>query len=213
MIKNLRYEKIFKILIIITATVGFLLSTFSYESPLKQYAYFTIQSNILVAVVYLTLVIKKDKSSLLLIIKNQATLAIILTGLVYNLMLRSYLDGIDYNPNSLSDLLVHTLTPILVLTDFIVFTKNGKMTVFEPLYYLIFPLIYWIFTIVYVALGGNFNFDTEESNYPYFFLNFEKFGIGYFLLVLGFIILIGYLLYFLNKTILKKKGGIEIGNI
>jgi len=213
LIKNLRYEKIFKILIIITATVGFLLSTFSYESPLKQYAYFTIQSNILVAVVYLTLVIKKDKSSLLLIIKNQATLAIILTGLVYNLMLRSYLDGIDYNPNSLSDLLVHTLTPILVLTDFIVFTKNGKMTVFEPLYYLIFPLIYWIFTIVYVALGGNFNFDTEESNYPYFFLNFEKFGIGYFLLVLGFIILIGYLLYFLNKTILKKKGGIEIGNI
>jgi len=213
LIKNLRYEKIFKILIIITATVGFLLSTFSYESPLKQYAYFTIQSNILVAVVYLTLVINKDKSSLLLIIKNQATLAIILTGLVYNLMLRSYLDGIDYNPNSLSDLLVHTLTPILVLTDFIVFTKNGKMTVFEPLYYLIFPLIYWIFTIVYVALGGNFNFDTEESNYPYFFLNFEKFGIGYFLLVLGFIILIGYLLYFLNKTILKKKGGIEIGNI
>ena len=213
MITNVRYEKIFKILIIITATVGFLLSTFSYESPLKQYAYFTIQSNILVAVVYLTLVIKKDKSSLLLIIKNQATLAIILTGLVYNLMLRPYLDGIDYNPNSLSDLLVHTLTPILVLTDFIVFTKNGKMTIFEPLYYLIFPLIYWIFTIVYVALGGNFNFDTEESNYPYFFLNFEKFGIGYFLLVLGFIILIGYLLYFLNKTILKKKGGIEIGNI
>jgi hypothetical protein len=213
LITNARYEKIFKILIIITATVGFLLSTFSYESPLKQYAYFTIQSNILVAVVYLTLVIKKDKSSLLLIIKNQATLAIILTGLVYNLMLRPYLDGIDYNPNSLSDLLVHTITPILVLTDFIVFTKNGLMTIFEPLYYLIFPLIYWIFTIVYIALGGNFNFGTEESNYPYFFLNFEKFGIGYFFLVLVFIIIIGYLLFFANKTILKKRGETKNGNI
>jgi hypothetical protein len=213
LITNVRYEKIFKILIIISAITGFLLNTFSYESPFKQYAYFTIQSNILVAVVYLILVLKKDKSSFLLIIKNQATLAIILTGLVYNLMLRPYLDGIDYNPNSLSDLLVHTITPILVLTDFIVFTKNGLMTILEPLYYLIFPLIYWIFTIVYVALGGNFNFDTEESNYPYFFLNFEKFGIGYFLLVLVFIIIIGYLLFFLNKTILKKKGGTENGNI
>ena len=213
MIKSNKFEKIFKIIIFISATVGFLLSTFSFENPLKQYAYFTIQSNIFVAVIYLTLVIKKEKSSLLLILKNQATLAIILTGLVYNLMLRPYLNGIDYNPNTLSDLLIHTVTPLLVLLDFILFANNGRISIKEPLYYLVFPLFYWIFSIVYVRLGGNFNLETEESNYPYFFLNFEEFGVGYFLLVLVFIVLIGYLLYFINKTVLKKCGGNKNGSV
>lgn len=203
--KLLKYQKPIRIIIVIAAITGFILNSLGSRTPFRQYAYFTIQSNILVATVYLILLIKKADSKFLQVIKTQATVAIILTGLVYNLMLRPYLDGIDYEPDTLSDLLVHTITPILVIIEYICFQKTNRTPWYFPLYNLIFPLVYWLFTLVYVVLGGNFNGEDYTSNYPYFFLNFAEFGIGYFLLVLAFILFISYLLFFVNAIFYKKR--------
>ncbi|MDD3712918.1 MAG: Pr6Pr family membrane protein, partial [Candidatus Izemoplasmatales bacterium] len=152
--KLLKYQKPIRIIVVIAAITGFLLNSLTSRTPFRQYAYFTIQSNILVATVYLIILFKKDDSRFLQVLKTQATVAIILTGLVYNLMLRPYLNGIDYEPNTLSDLLVHTITPILVIIEYICFQKANKTPWYFPLYNLIFPLVYWLFTMVYVALGG-----------------------------------------------------------
>jgi len=212
--KNL-VKSIFRTIIIISATTGFILNSLGSTTPFKQFAYFTLQSNVLVAIVYLVLLLKKEENKVLRIVRNQTVVAIILTGLVYNLMLRPYISGNDYSPDTLSDILVHTLTPILVLLDFLFFSNCQKRRIYEPFYNLIFPMFYWIFTIIFVVLGGNFNGSTYESNYPYFFLNFPESGVGYFILVIVFIIIISFLLYFIEGFISKKlrKKGVENGSI
>ena len=205
---------IFKVIIILSAVIGVILNSLAADEHIKQFAYFTLQSNILVAVVYTLTFCKFSKSRIFLLIKNQATVAIVLTGIVFNLMLRPYLSGSDYNPNTISDFLVHVLTPILVLMEFIIFSEHGLIKRYDSLYWLIFPFIYWIFTLVFVGLGGNFDTENYQSNYPYFFLNFQENGILWFLLVLVFIVLTGYLLYFLDRKLVKNKdGGLKDGSL
>ena len=197
-------KKILRIMIFLSATIGFLWNTLRFDSPLKQLTYFTIQSNIFVAFVYLVLLLKKEESKLMIILKRQATVAIILTGLVYNFILKPYLGDFDYTPNTLPDLLVHSITPLLVFVDYLVFSHLFKAKIFEPLYSFIFPLIYWLFTIFYRLVGGNYNGANYESDYPYFFLNFPKYGVGYFFIVLIFIVIIIYFLYIIDLLIFKR---------
>ena len=202
-------KKILRIIIFLLATIGFIWNTLRFDSPLKQLTYFTIQSNILVAFVYLVLLLKKEETKLLIILKRQATVAIILTGLVYNFILKPYLGDFDYTPNTLPDLLVHSIIPLLVFVDYLVFSHRFKVKIFEPLYSLIFPLIYWLFTIIYRLVGGNYNGTNYESDYPYFFLNFPEYGVGYFLIVLVFIITIIYFLYIIDLFINKRYKGVK----
>ncbi len=209
-------KTIFRAIIIISAIVGVILNSLGSLIPLKQFAYFTVQSNVLVAVVYLVMIFSNKENNLMRLINNQAVVAIILTGLVYNLMLKPYISGDEYSPNTLSDILVHSLTPILVFFDFIFFTNHEKHKINEIFYNLTFPMLYWIFTLVFVALGENFNIgNTYISNYPYFFLNIRAVGIGYFLLVIAFILIISLLLYIIEWFISKKfsKKGVKNGNI
>lgn len=202
-------KKILRIIIFSLATIGFIWNTLRFDSPLKQLTYFTIQSNILVAFVYLVLLLKKEETKLLIILKRQATVAIILTGLVYNFILKPYLGDFDYTPNTLPDLLVHSIIPLLVFVDYLVFSHRFKVKIFEPLYSLIFPLIYWLFTIIYRLVGGNYNGTNYESDYPYFFLNFPEYGVGYFFIVLVFIITIIYFLYIIDLFINKRYKGVK----
>jgi hypothetical protein len=202
-------KKILRIIIFSLATIGFIWNTLRFDSPLKQLTYFTIQSNILVAFVYLVLLLKKEETKLLIILKRQATVAIILTGLVYNFILKLYLGDFDYTPNTLPDLLVHSIIPLLVFVDYLVFSHRFKVKIFEPLYSLIFPLIYWLFTIIYRLVGGNYNGTNYESDYPYFFLNFPEYGVGYFFIVLVFIITIIYFLYIIDLFINKRYKGVK----
>lgn len=202
-------KKILRITIFLLATVGFIWNTLRFDSPFKQLTYFTIQSNILVAFVYLVLLLKKEETKLMIIIKRQTTVAIILTGLVYNFILKPYLGDFDYTPNTLPDLLVHSITPLLVFVDYLVFPSRIKVKIFEPLYSLIFPLIYWLFTIFYRLLGGNYNGTDYQSDYPYFFLDFPEYGVGYFFIVLIFIVMIIYFLYLIDLFIYKRYKGAE----
>jgi hypothetical protein len=197
--------KIFRIIIILSAIIGIVLNASNSVEPSKQFIYFTLQSNVLVAIVYIILIFLKKESRIFNLVKNQATVAIILTGLVFNLLLRPVVDGYDYNPNTISDFLVHSLTSFLVLIDFIFFTNHGKIKKIDPVYWLIFPFIYWIFTIIYVAFGGNFNGETYESNYPYFLLNFKEYGIVFFLLVVIFVLIISYMLFYIDKLMFKRR--------
>ncbi len=197
------YNKIFKTIIIIAALLGVVLHTIQSETPLKSFTYFTLQSNLLVVIVYISMLIRESKSRLANIVYNQTVIAIVLTGLVFNLLLRPTLGSIDYEVDSLSDILIHSLVPAFVLIDRFVFGKAGLIRIYDPFIYLSFPLVYWLFSMVYVVLGGNFNGDDYTSNYPYFFLNFPKNGIGYFLLVIFFVVILGYFVFGIDRLKLK----------
>jgi hypothetical protein len=207
-----RQEKIFHIIIVLSAVIGMILNVLASKTPLKQFTYFTLQSNLLVAIIYTVSLILKKQSKLFVIVKYQAVLAIVLTGLVFNILLRPVVGDYDYNPNTISDFLIHTLTPILVLLEVIFYQNKGLVKVYYPLVWLVFPLFYWLFTLLYVALGGNFNGETYVSDYPYFFLNFADNGYWGFILVLVFILFIGYLIYYVDKTVYLRKQQREVEN-
>jgi hypothetical protein len=207
-----RQEKTFHIIIVLSAVIGMILNVLGSKTPLKQFTYFTLQSNLLVAIIYTVSLILKKQSKLFVIVKYQAVLAIVLTGLVFNILLRPVVGDYDYNPNTISDFLIHTLTPILVLLEVIFYQNKGLVKVYYPLVWLVFPLFYWLFTLLYVALGGNFNGETYVSDYPYFFLNFADNGYWGFILVLVFILFIGYLIYYVDKTVYLRKQQREVEN-
>ncbi len=207
-----RQEKIFHVIIVLSAVIGMILNVLGSKTPLKQFTYFTLQSNLLVAIIYTVSLISKKQSKLFVIVKYQAALAIVLTGLVFNILLRPVVGDYDYNPNTISDFLIHTLTPILVLLEVIFYQRKGLVKVYYPLVWLVFPLFYWLFTLLYVALGGNFNGETYVSDYPYFFLNFADNGYWGFILVLVFILFIGYLIYYVDKTVYLRKQQRKVEN-
>ncbi len=198
------YNKLLKIAIVLSAFIGILAHIISFGNPLQKFTYFTLQSNLLVGIIYLVLIFKKTRNRTLNIIENQVVVAIVLTGLVFNIMLRPAIDANVYNPNNFSDVLLHSLTPLLVIFDRILFNEKGNIRVYDPFFWLVYPLLYWLFTVVFVFLGGNFNTTNNESNYPYFFMNFNEAGFGYFLLVIAFIVIIGYLIY-LEDFLRNKK--------
>jgi hypothetical protein len=205
---KITYNKIFKIIIILAAMLGIILHTLESKTPMKSFTYFTLQSNILVVIIYLLVMVKGFKSRFITIVFNQAVISIILTGLVFNLLLRPTLGGINYQLDSLSDILIHSLVPALVLIDRFVFSDVLLLKIYEPLYFLAFPFVYWLFSLFYVILGGNFNGENYQSDYPYFFLNFAENGIVYFLLVVIFILMLSYFVYamdLLKQKTLKKK--------
>lgn len=201
------FHKSIKILIIISSGLGVFLNVIQEGFSFNSLIYFTQQSNLLVFIVYLIFLFYDKKFNHRdITILYQAVVAIVLTGFVYHFMLRPILDNTSILGNGFSDILVHTITPILVIFERWKFSKKDVIQRKQPIYWLVFPMFYFVFTIVYAALGGVFHKGTEyESNYPYFFLNFDENGFGYFIGVVVLVLLIGYSIYFLNRRILTRK--------
>ena len=153
--------------IVLSSGLGVLLGIANDDWSLNGLAYFTNQSNLLVFLVYGYLALNdKPLSKIVITILYQAVLAIALTGFVYHLILAPTFDGSD--GFSFMNFLVHTLTPILVITERIIFSHKHTLHKWHPIYWLSFPLIYFIFTIVFAELGGRFGPGTDyESRYPY----------------------------------------------
>lgn len=205
--KKHTWHQVFKLLVIISSGLGITLTLVEAGGSLRPFAYFTNQSNLLVFIVYTYFIFNhKAYHEPFITLLYQVVLAIVLTAVVYHIMLRPFIDEASYSSNSITDLLVHTFTPLLVVIERYFFSVKGILQKSHPLYWLIFPLVYFIFTLVYAALGGIYQAGTENaSKYPYFFLNFEESGYGYFILVFIIVLVIGYTIYYFNRHWLNKK--------
>lgn len=207
----MKIHTLLKLLIVVSSGTGVFLSIYYANFSLTTLTYFTNQSNLLIFILYIFyLFIKKYKEPYITIL-YQGVLAIILTGVVYHLMLRPHIDPETFELNFWVDLLVHTITPILVIVERIIYGTKGILRTSHPLKWLAFPLFYYLFVLVYGFLGGYYHQGTEhQSKYPYFFLNIQEEGFFYFSLVLVLILMIGYLMVLFNRMIFfinhKKRG-------
>jgi len=208
MLSKHTWHNLFKIFIILCSGLGLTLTIVNADGSLRSFAYFTNQSNLLVFLIYCYFLFNhKTYHEPFITILYQVVVAIVLTSIVYHLMLRPYIDETTYASSSLTDLLVHSFTPFLVVIERLIFSVKGIIQKSHPLYWLIFPLFYYVFSLIYGALGGLYQVGTEnESRYPYFFLNFGESGVVYFLFVLVLILLIGYGIYYINRHLLNKEG-------
>ncbi|MFA5007593.1 MAG: Pr6Pr family membrane protein [Candidatus Izemoplasmatales bacterium] len=201
----------YRILLILGSTLGVWLLIRETEDVTASFSYFTTQSNVLCVLLFGWLVVrdlmKKDgEPAWLPLLKGQTTVGIVLTGIVFNVMLRPFIgDGGSYDPTSLKDFLVHVSTPVLSLLDYFLFDRKGRFTVFQPLYWTAFPILYWVYTIVYAALGGTFWLSEDAvSAYPYFFMDVSTYGPLPIVVVALFVVLIGYGLFWTDRGLARR---------
>lgn len=208
------YRILYRSVLALGSAFGVGLFLYQTENPMSSLSYFTNQSNLLCVALFGFLVVrellgKTEEPKWMPFLKGQATVAIVLTGLVFNLMLRPFLaDGGTYDASTLRDFLVHVATPILAFVDFLLFDRRGAVGKYAPLQWMAFPALYWGYTLVYAALGGTFYLSGEETSaIPYFFMDVATYGVLPILVVAASIVLIGYCLYAIDRGLVRWKEG------
>lgn len=103
-------------------------------------------------------------------------MAITVTMLIYLIVLvpTRFAQG-DADIFSLTDNLIHIITPCLVIVDWLLFVPKGTFRWIDPLLWTLIPYAYLVFGFVYGALGGEF---TPGQTYPYPFMNIDQLGVG-----------------------------------
>ncbi len=212
---GLLLRQLFRTILIVGGIYGIILNILHYDSLLQSLSFYTIQSNIFIVVVMIIYLFKKDiPSKSMLIVKISATIGILLTFLVYHLVLYPVINLTgEYDVPFINDFLVHTFTPLLAITDYLLFDKKGSLKYRDAFWFLSLPVFYFIYAQIYAFSGGIFKFESTTSRYAYFFLNADKIGWGmvaiYSAALLVIIYLISLLQVFVDKLQFNRKEGVE----
>ena len=124
--------------------------------------YFTILTNLMVAVVMTRVALGGKVSAFLL---GGITIAILLVGIVYMTLLRGLLEL--SGAALLADMLLHKVSPVAMSLWWLLFAPRGRLKYNAPLWWALYPLAYFAYAI---ARGLN------GDKYPYPFMNVDKLG-------------------------------------
>jgi len=220
---------ILKILIVIVAPFGIIINTLTpygqFLGAKTTFLFFTIQSNIWIALTMLflsiinILEIKTKKQMLkrwMYVIKLIFTVSITLTCIVYCFILVPSAPD-DFNCWDIGSVLLHVVVPSLAIIDYFVDVKNFQLKTKDIFFVICPPLYYLFFSIIGYFLNWDFG---EGHNYPYFFLNFSSpagvfgfsnetpyfMGTFYWIMVLLIIVLI---MGFIYKILYNKLANIK----
>ena len=175
-------------------------------------SYYTIESNLAIGIFFVYLLVYKP-SGCYYTLKGGATICIALTFLVYHFVLRPALfamnGAIGSGTESIANLLLHYVVPLMTVADWLLFDKKGGLTWRDPLKWLAIPLAYFLFAVVRAQLSS---VPETGSRYQYFFIDLDRFGAAQVALncavfAAGFAAL-GYLIYGVDAGLSKipRKG-------
>lgn len=127
-------------------------------------AYFTITTNLLVAVVFSAIALDRSalRSSSMV---AGTTLCILLVGVIYYFLLHGMVEL--SGGSQVANVLLHMATPILVPIFWLVVTPKGRLKWNHPWSWATYPLAY----LAYALLRG-----TSTGRYPYPFVDVAQFG-------------------------------------
>ena len=140
------------------------------ETTIRFFSFFTILTNLIVAIYFTVLGLKKPTSLLVRLEKpgvlTAVTLYITIVGLVYQVVLRSI-----WSPTGMQKLvdeLLHSIIPLFVIVFWYVYENHkANQWKFIPSW-LIYPSLY----LVYILIRGHFS-----DFYPYPFVNVIQLGL------------------------------------
>ena len=212
---------ILKVIIVISAVVGTILSTIAGRAAFMGgkyvFTYFTIQSNIAIALIcivgFILLLSRKKIGNAWYVIKFMGTVSITLTGLVFCFVLAPTLGDKAWN---LQNTLTHVVVPVLSIVDFFITGVHSQLKKRHVFFVMLPPLAYAIYAgIAYV---NNWQFAVGR-NYPYFFLNWGSpagafgftrelpfMGCGWWIIAILILLVVVGLLYLWILKLFKKKG-------
>jgi hypothetical protein len=138
------------------------------ERAFNTFAFFTIQSNLIVGVTSLLLALKTDRpSTAFRTLRLIGVVAITVTGLVYHVALAHLLDLDSWD--LVGDQLVHTVVPVLAVVGWLLFGPRRSTTGRIAALSVLFPFAWLAFTLIRGAV---------VHWYPYPFVDVTTLGYG-----------------------------------
>jgi hypothetical protein len=164
------------------------------------FGYFTIWSNLIVAVIMTLLALNPRRDSpRLRILRIDTLMMISITGLVYALIIAPYVTNRGWE--HVSNALLHQITPLVTIAVFIMAGPRRWFTVKGVFAALIIPIIYVIYTLIRGAIIGA---------YPYDFFNVVKYGYGAVLINVVAIAALGLVISFIymgiDRLLSRRRG-------
>jgi hypothetical protein len=157
------------------------------ETILRFFSFFTIDTNILIAVCFSFIFLRSDSGVGRFFRKattiTAITIYITIVGIVYNVILRS-----TWQPAGLQkivDELLHVAIPVLFILFWLLFVPIEQLKWKNAFSWLIYPIIYMAYAIIHGAI---------TKFYPYPFIDVNQLGYRKALLNAGFVLLIIFLL-------------------
>ncbi|MET8000952.1 Pr6Pr family membrane protein [Nonomuraea glycinis] len=162
------------------------------------WAYFTVQSNMAAALYFSWRLLGwRDSGSL----KGAVTVALLLTGVTHVVSKggENPLALLGGSPAQLGNLLLHYVTPVMALADWVTCDREHRAPWAAPLAWIAFPLAYGIF----VLLRAPFLPEGMPRRYVYPYLNVDRIGWDGFALMGGALLVacavLGYFLLGLHR--------------
>ena len=140
------------------------------ETTIRFFSFFTILTNLLVAI-YFTWSLLQKKNRAESIINKPGTLTavtvyITIVGLVYQILLRNIWD--PKGMQRIVDELLHSVIPILVIIFWYLYEEKKSISYKQTVKWLIYPLVY----LTFILIRGDFS-----DFYPYPFVNATNLGL------------------------------------
>lgn len=139
------------------------------ETTVRFFSFFTILTNLLVAVFFTFSLVRQKTKSLSILYKPGAltavTVYITVVGLIYQVVLRQ-----TWDPTGLQkfvDELLHSIIPVAVIVFWYLYENKPPMKFGQIPQWLIYPLLY----LMYILIRGNLS-----GFYPYPFINVAAIG-------------------------------------
>jgi hypothetical protein len=152
--------------VIVTANAGAGFFHTATSRALNVFAFFTIQSNLIVGVTSLLLALNPARSSTVFkTFRLTGVVAITITGLVYHAVLSKLLDLESWA--LVADNLIHTVVPIMAVIVWLAVGPRGMISRRVVRLSVLFPIAWLIFTLIRGAV---------VDFYPYPFVDVIKFG-------------------------------------
>jgi hypothetical protein len=138
------------------------------------FAYFTIQSNLLLGGTTLMLALQPDRpqSTLFRTLRLNGVLCIAVTGIVYHVALASLDDLTGWA--AVTNFLLHTASPVVGVLGWLLFGPRGQTDQRIVAWSIVFPLLWLVFTLVRGEFVGFYPYpfvDVAEHGYPRVLLN------------------------------------------
>lgn len=164
---------VMKTVVVLSAAIGTIMSYYagrdSFMGGSVVFMYFTIQSNIAIAIICAIGLCKLMKGSEVskawYAVKFVGTVAITLTGLVFGLVLAPTLGTDAWN---VQNTLTHLVVPVAAVIDFFVTSTVNEIRKRNVVLVTIPPILYAIYAGIGYVKDWQF---AAGYNYPYFFLN------------------------------------------
>ena len=118
---------------------------------IRYFSYFTVQSNILVAAMALTLALNPARTGRIwCVLRLEALFGIAVTGIIYSTLLRGVVDL--HGAAAVTNALLHYVAPVMAVLGWFLFGPRPRITENTLVLSLIWPALYVIYTLIHGAI-------------------------------------------------------------